>query len=80
MNAIHPGYIWGGEGVRRYMQSQADARGVDFQVIYDETADETALKYLTTAKEIAGSALFYASDLSLPVTGTELDVNCGQWM
>ena len=80
VNAVHPGYIWGGEGVRNYMQAQADERGVDFQVVYDETADETALKYLTTAKEIAGSVLFYASDLSLPVTGTDLDVNCGQWM
>jgi len=29
---------------------------------------------------IAGSVLFFASDLSKPVTGQSLDVNCGHWM
>ena len=43
-------------------------------------ADETALKYLPHSSEIAGSVLFFASDLSKPVTGQGLDVNCGHWI
>ena len=32
------------------------------------------------ADEIAGAALFFASDLSLPITGASLDVNAGHWI
>ena len=48
--------------------------------VYREVADETSLKYLPHSSEIAGSVLFFASDLSKPVTGQSLDVNCGHWM
>lgn len=79
VNSVLPGYIFA-DAVRNFLQSQADARGVDYQVVYDETAGETALKYLPYAAEIAGSALFLASDLALPITGASLDVNAGHWI
>ena len=47
--------------------------------VYAEVAGETALGYLPHSSEIAGSVLFFASDLAKPVTGQSLDVNCGHW-
>ena len=79
VNSILPGYIFA-DSVRQFLQSQADVRGVDYQDVYDETAGETALEYLPAAAEIAGSALFMASDLALPITGASLDVNAGHWI
>ena len=79
VNSVLPGYIFA-DAVRNFLQGQADARGVDYQVVYDETAGETALKYLPDADEIAGSVLFLASDLALPITGASLDVNAGHWI
>jgi NAD(P)-dependent dehydrogenase (short-subunit alcohol dehydrogenase family) len=48
--------------------------------VYDEIAEETALKYLPPSSEIAGAVLFYASDLSKCITGTALPVNGGHFM
>ncbi|MGK2947836.1 MAG: SDR family oxidoreductase [Acidimicrobiales bacterium] len=48
--------------------------------VYREVADETCLKYLPAADEIAGSVLFFASSLSSCVTGQSLDVNAGHWI
>jgi NAD(P)-dependent dehydrogenase (short-subunit alcohol dehydrogenase family) len=79
VNAIHPGYIYA-DVVQELFRSLGAARGVDPQVIYDEIAAETCLKYLPTPDEIAGSVLFFASDLSRPVTGQALGVNAGHWL
>ncbi|MBS1847144.1 MAG: SDR family oxidoreductase [Actinobacteria bacterium] len=78
VNAIHPGYIWG-PPVETYFEYQAQARGVDPRVVYDEVAEETALKYLPHSSEIAGSVLFLASDLARPITGQALHVNAGHF-
>ena len=45
VNGIHPSYIWG-KSVEWYVNDMAEKRGVDFQVVYDELADQTCLKYL----------------------------------
>ena len=81
VNSIHPGYIWG-ESVRIYFEMQAGERGAGttWQDVYDERADETALKYLPHSSEIAGAVVFYASPLARCVTGTSLPVNAGHWM
>lgn len=78
-NSVHPGYIYG-DSVKIYFEMQAEQRGITFQEVYDEVAAETCLKYLPTPKEIAGSVLFFASELSAPVTGQSLGVNAGHWM
>jgi len=79
VNGIHPGYIWG-DSVEWYFNHLGEKRGISGEEVYEEVADETSLKYLPHSSEIAGSVVFFASDLSRPVTGQSLDVNCGHWM
>jgi NAD(P)-dependent dehydrogenase (short-subunit alcohol dehydrogenase family) len=79
VNGIHPGYIWG-QSVEDYLKYLASQRGVTPDDVYREIADETCLKYLPSSEEIAGSVLFFASDLSKPVTGQSLSVNAGHWL
>ena len=79
VNGIHPGYIWG-DSVQWYFQHLADERGVTAEDVYREVADGAALRYLPPSEEIAGSVLFFASDLSKPVTGQSLGVDCGHWI
>lgn len=76
VNGVFPGYIWA-DTVEQYFAHLASKRGVTPQEVYDEVAGEAALRYLPTSREIAGSVLFFASDLSRPVTGQSLGVNAG---
>jgi enoyl-[acyl-carrier-protein] reductase (NADH) len=46
---------------------------------YLEVAADTALGYLPTSAEIAEAVVFFASDMSKPITGQALGVNAGQW-
>jgi NAD(P)-dependent dehydrogenase (short-subunit alcohol dehydrogenase family) len=75
-NSVMPGYIWG-ETLEGYFKSQAEKRGVDPQVIYDQVASEIALGKIPHSSEIAEAVLFFASDLSRAITGQSLDVNGG---
>jgi NAD(P)-dependent dehydrogenase (short-subunit alcohol dehydrogenase family) len=79
VNSIHPGYIWS-EKVEWYMGYLGEQKGITGEEMYRELADETCLKYLPHSSEIAGSVLFFACDLSKPVTGQSLGVNCGHWI
>lgn len=78
VNGIHPGYIWG-SSVEWYFNHLADQRGVTFDEVYAEVADQTCLGYLPDAAEIAGTVVFLASDLARAVTGQSLGVNAGHW-
>jgi NAD(P)-dependent dehydrogenase (short-subunit alcohol dehydrogenase family) len=78
VNAIHPGYIWG-DSVEMYFHHLAQRKGITFEEQYESVASQTALGYLPHSSEIAGSVLFFASDLSKPVTGQALGVNAGHW-
>jgi NAD(P)-dependent dehydrogenase (short-subunit alcohol dehydrogenase family) len=79
VNGIHPGYIWG-DSVEFYFKMLAEGRGITPEEVYNEIADETALKYLPHSSEIAGAVVFYASDLAKCITGTSLPVNAGHFM
>jgi NAD(P)-dependent dehydrogenase (short-subunit alcohol dehydrogenase family) len=79
VNSVFPGYIWG-EKVEWYFEHLAKKEGISPEEYYRRVADETALKYLPHSSEIAGSVLFFASDLSKPVTGQGLGVNAGHWI
>jgi NAD(P)-dependent dehydrogenase (short-subunit alcohol dehydrogenase family) len=79
VNSIHPGYIWS-EKVEWYLGHLGEKEGITGDEKYRQLADETCLKYLPHSSEIAGSVLFFASDLSKPVTGQSLGVNCGHWI
>ena len=78
VNAIHPGYIYG-DSVEWYFNHLADKRGITFQEVYDEVAADTCLGYLPHSEEIAGTAVYFASDLAKPVTGQMIGVNAGHW-
>ena len=65
VNGVHPGPIWA-PAVQGYLQSLADGRGVDLQVVYDEWAAETALKYLVPPEDITGTVVFSLSDRRAP--------------
>jgi len=79
VNAVHPGYIWG-PNVQIYFDMQAKERGITSDEVYDEVASRTALGYLAPAEEIAGAAVFFASDLARPITGQAIGVDAGQWI
>lgn len=79
VNGVHPGYIYGA-GVEWYLNHLAEQRGSTFQEVYDELADETCLKYLPPADEVAGAVVFFASPLARCITGQSLGVNAGHWL
>jgi NAD(P)-dependent dehydrogenase (short-subunit alcohol dehydrogenase family) len=77
VNGVHPGFIWG-EANEWYLRHRAAERSVSFEEEYHAVASQTCLGYLPAASEVAGSVLFFASELSRPVTGQALGVNAGQ--
>lgn len=79
VNGIHPGYIWGAS-VEWYINHQAEERGVPFQTVYDEIADQTSVGYIPDSAEIAGAVLFFASPMCRAVTGQALAVNGGIYL
>ena len=79
VNMILPGYIRGG-AVDAWIGRQAAERGISEADVEVELASTTSLGSIPTEVEIAGTIVWLASDLSLPVTGQAIDVNAGQWM
>jgi len=78
VNGVHPGYIWG-DSVEMYFAHLAGKKGITPEEQYAEVASDTALGYLPHSSEIAEAVVFFASDMSKPVTGQALGVNAGQW-
>jgi NAD(P)-dependent dehydrogenase (short-subunit alcohol dehydrogenase family) len=78
VNGVHPGYIWG-DSVEAYFEHLAGKRGITPEEQYRAVASETALRYLPHSSEIAEAVVFFASDMSKPVTGQALGVNAGHW-
>jgi NAD(P)-dependent dehydrogenase (short-subunit alcohol dehydrogenase family) len=78
VNSIAPGHIWG-DSLEWYFSYLAHKRGVEPQVIYDETAAQNDLGRLVVPDEIADAAVFLASPLARAITGQCLDVNCGEY-
>ena len=78
VNGIHPGYIWS-DKVEWYINFMAEKEGITYEEKKAHLEAETALGYLPHSSEIAGSVVFFASDLSKCVTGQALGVNGGHW-
>jgi NAD(P)-dependent dehydrogenase (short-subunit alcohol dehydrogenase family) len=78
VNGVHPGYIWG-DSVEAHFDHLAKKKGITAEEQYREVASETALGYLPHSSEIAEAVVFFASDMSKPITGQALGVNAGQW-
>ncbi len=79
VNTVHPGYIYSPK-VEWYLNHLAEEQGRTFDEVYAERADETCLKYLPDADEIAGAVVFLASPLARPITGQSIHVNAGHWI
>jgi NAD(P)-dependent dehydrogenase (short-subunit alcohol dehydrogenase family) len=78
VNTVAPGHIWG-DSLKWYFGYLAKKRGVDAQVIYDETAINTDLRRLPEPDEIADAVIFLSSPMARAITGQCLDVNCGEY-
>ncbi len=78
VNGVHPGYIWS-DKVEWYIKYLADKEAITYEEKKAHLEGETCLGYLPHSSEIAGSVVFFASDLSKPVTGQALGVNAGHW-
>src|SRR5687767_12963601 len=78
VNGVCPGPIFA-DALQGYLGMLAQARDVDVQVVYDEWAAQTALRYLVPPDEVAGSIVYLASDLARPVTGQAIYTGAGQW-
>jgi NAD(P)-dependent dehydrogenase (short-subunit alcohol dehydrogenase family) len=76
VNAIHPGYIWS-DKVEWYVGYMAEKEGITYDEKLAQLEAETCLGYLPHSSEIAGSVVFFASDLAKCVTGQALGVNSG---
>jgi NAD(P)-dependent dehydrogenase (short-subunit alcohol dehydrogenase family) len=76
VNSLHPGPIWGEHWIE-YYQGEARRLGVEFDSIVAEHSAKSPLGYIPDAKEIAGVAVFLASDLARAVTGQSIVVDCG---
>jgi len=63
VNSVAPGYIWAGS-LKWYFGYLAEQRGVDRQVIYDETAATTDLRALPEPDEVADAVVFLASSMA----------------
>jgi NAD(P)-dependent dehydrogenase (short-subunit alcohol dehydrogenase family) len=79
VNSVHPGFIRG-HAVEAYLGRVAAQTGGTAEDAYWDLAGQTALGYLPDEREIAGTVVFLGSDLSRPITGQSIDVNCGHWM
>jgi NAD(P)-dependent dehydrogenase (short-subunit alcohol dehydrogenase family) len=78
VNTVVPSYIY--EGVTKaYLDWLGAETGRTHEEVYAEKAAATDLKRLATPDEVARAALFLASDLASAVTGTCLDVSCGEF-
>ncbi len=78
VNSIAPSYIY--EDVNKaYFDWIASETGRTHEEVYAEKAAPTDLKRLATPDEVARAALFFASDLSSAVTGSMLNVDCGEF-
>lgn len=78
VNSVAPGWIYA-EMVQALFDYQAGKRGVDAQVIYDETAAACDLRRLPVPDSIADAVVFMASSMANDITGHCLDVNAGEF-
>ena len=77
VNSVHPGYMWG-DRVEQILRRRAEDNGTTYEEEIEKVRSGLALGYIPSTSEYAGTIVFLASDLSLPVTGESFWVNGGQ--
>jgi NAD(P)-dependent dehydrogenase (short-subunit alcohol dehydrogenase family) len=76
VNALHPGIV-AGDRMDRLCREKARKRGWTPEQVHEEYAQETALRRVTTADDIARATLFLVSDDSRNMTGQSVVVDGG---
>ena len=77
VNAVVPGWMQG-PSVDAYLAYQASVRQTTAAQIAAEIAAEIPLGAIPTDKDVSGTVVYLASDLSRAVTGQAIDANGGQ--
>jgi len=77
VNAVYPGPIFA-PALQGYLVNLAQSSGRPIEEIHAEWGAKNPLGYLVPPEQIAGSVVFLASDLSLPITGQALYANAGE--
>jgi 3-oxoacyl-[acyl-carrier protein] reductase len=78
VNAVHPGIV-AGPRMDKLCREKAQRRGAPWtpERVYQEYVDEMALRRVTTARDVAETVCFLASDDSRNVTGQSITVDGG---
>ena len=79
VNTVTPGQILG-DALLAYLDRKAAAEGKTGKELRASIEARLPLRHLVGSDEIADAVVFFASDLSRAVTGTELDVNGGEFI
>ena len=78
VNSVLPGAI-SGKALDRYYEQLARVRRATATEVRADAVADTALGYIPTSSDIAGTVVYLCSDLARPVTGQAIGVNAGQW-
>lgn len=79
VNSVTPGYIMG-EALMGHFSALGAQLGTSGAEVRDGIEARLPLRHIPHSSEIADAVVFYASPLSRAVTGTDLDVNCGEYI
>lgn len=76
VNAVGPGPI-ATDALLERMADRSQSTGLDVKTALERAGENTALRRVATATEVANAVLFLASDLSSGITGRFLPVDAG---
>ena len=77
VNAVVPGWM-AGPSVDIYVEMTSTGRGVERQVVEEELNARVPLGRIPSDRDVAGSIVYLASDLSSAMTGEALETNGGE--
>ncbi|MCF3933218.1 SDR family oxidoreductase [Acuticoccus sp. M5D2P5] len=76
VNTLSPGPV-ATDALRGRVEARAEAGGTSAAAAFAAMGAEAALGRIATEEEVAGAALFLASDLSAGITGTDIPIDAG---
>lgn len=79
VNAVVPGWMLG-PSVDIYVQMTSDSRGITGEEVVAELAEPMPLGRVPSDRDVAGTVVYLASDLSSALTGQAVDANGGEYL
>lgn len=79
VNSVVPSWMWG-PPVEGYVNSTAEAQGIEPKVIIDGITRQMPLGEIPSDGDVAEVVIFFASDRARMVTGQALLVNAGEYI